>query len=627
MFNQAKKFTSIQKLHLYVVSLLLFCIFTESAEVIQQTAELQQIRKKLAMLASYYPTPPPKKEMLDEWNNMQFYLLKARFLISNYKDSSQFKLLVSHELEKIQQTISNLQKQVSADSIHGFREECYYSNNDGSYQPYIRYVPQNLTTKQKKFPLMVFLHCYSPTLNIINWQYIPQALLEFVVKNDFCFVAPFGRSNTDFQGIGEQDVLIAISEIKRRFPIDDDRIILCGISMGGMGVWTIGAHYPDIFAGLIVVAGRGDYYSWHKVSKDSMPSYKRILIDADFGYSLLPNLAKIPVLCAHGALDSLVPVQEGRYMVSALKKINHDVTYIELPEGDHWIYDEIFSRKDVHDWIKARKRSIPTEFEYISYLPRYTGCYGIYATHIKRLTLPMQVKVNKELSGLVNLQTSGIHSIMVKANILQASAYKQMSDVHLAIHTNTAHGLNTLQHNIIAGPIREAFLSPFIFVNATTHHTDRPSIAFRKAIINWYEYSKAFPRTSNETDILPATLTEYNIFLFGEPENSKLISTVLQNAPIKITTDSYIINNIPYPRKNNGLYFIYQNPWNTNKLVVVQCGIPWGDGLPSNHKYDYLPDYIVYTSNYDSDGSNTALCAGYFDENWQIFDKLMYVKK
>lgn len=633
MFNQAKNITkykhrtAIQNLHLYVVSLLLFCLIAETADFIPQTSELQQIRKKLAMLSAYYPTPPAQKEMLDEWNNMQFYLLKARFLISNYKDNPQLELLLSNELEKIQQSINNLQKQLSADAISGFREECYYSNNDGSYQPYIRYVPKNANTKQKKFPLIVFLHCYSPSLNIINWQYIPQSLLEFVVKNDFCFVAPFGRSNTDFQGIGEQDVLIAISEMKRRYPIDEERIVLCGISMGGMGVWTIGAHYPDIFAGLVVVAGRGDYYFWHKISKDNMPLYKRILIDADFGYSLLPNLAKTPILCAHGALDSLVSVQEGRYMISALKKINHDVTYIELPEGDHWIYDDIFSRKDVHDWIKDRKRSIPTEFEYISYLPRYTGCYGIYATHIKRLTFPMRIKVNKELSGLINLQTSGIHSIMVKTNFLHASAYKQPSDVHLVIYTNTVHNVNTLQPHIISGPIREAFLSPFIFVNATTLHTGRPSIAFRKAIINWYEYSKAFPRTSNETDILPATLAEYNIFLFGEPESSKLISTVLQNTPIKVTTDSYIINNTPYPRKNNGLYFIYPNPWNTNKLVIIQCGIPWGDGLPSNHKYDYLPDYIVYTSNNDTDGSNAALCAGFFDENWQITDKLMYVKK
>jgi hypothetical protein len=351
------------------------------------------------------------------------------------------------------------------------------------------------------------------------------------------------------------------------------------------------------------------------------------LIDADFGYSLLPNLARIPVLCAHGTFDSLVSVYEARHIVAALKRINTQLTYIELPEGDHWIYEEILSRKDVHEWIKSRKRSTPAEFEYISYLPRYNGCYGIYATQLKRSNLPMRIKATRDQNGCITLQTSGIHSLLVQTNLFHSGTYKSEPAVQLIVQTNIVHNVSSTQSAIISGPIREAFLSPFIFVNATTNHADSSSLLFRKAIVNWYEYSKAFPRTVNETDISPATLKEYNIFLFGEPENSKLIPAVLQKAPIKVTTDSYLINNVHYPRKNNGLCFVYPSPWNTNKLVVVQCGIPWGDGLPPNHKYDYLPDYIVYTSNYDSDGSNTALCAGYFDENWQIVNELMYVKE
>ena len=60
------------------------------------------------------------------------------------------------------------------------------------------------------------------------------------------------------------------------------------------------------------------------------------------------------------------------------------------------------------------------------------------------------------------------------------------------------------------------------------------------------------------------------------------------------------------------------NPWNPSKLAIVQCGERWGAGLPENHKYDLLPDYIVFTSDRDWDGSNTALCAGFFGADWAL---------
>jgi hypothetical protein len=54
--------------------------------------------------------------------------------------------------------------------------------------------------------------------------------------------------------------------------------------------------------------------------------------------------------------------------------------------------------------------------------------------------------------------------------------------------------------------------------------------------------------------------------------------------------------------------------------VVVNCGPVWGQGLAGNHKYDMLPDFIVFTTDVVKDGtdSNRAVCAGFFDQNWQL---------
>ena len=41
----------------------------------------------------------------------------------------------------------------------------------------------------------------------------------------------------------------------QQYPIDVDRIVLYGFSMGGAGSWSIGAHYPDLWA--VVQPGAG----------------------------------------------------------------------------------------------------------------------------------------------------------------------------------------------------------------------------------------------------------------------------------------------------------------------------------------------------------------------------------
>ena len=51
------------------------------------------------------------------------------------------------------------------------------------------------------------------------------------------------------------DVFESIAAVKKRFNIDDKRIILRGFSQGGEGAWHISLHYPDRFAAAEIGAG------------------------------------------------------------------------------------------------------------------------------------------------------------------------------------------------------------------------------------------------------------------------------------------------------------------------------------------------------------------------------------
>jgi hypothetical protein len=175
------------------------------------------------------------------------------------------------------------------------------------------------------------------------------------------------------------------------------------------------------------------------------------------------------------------------------------------------------------------------------------------------------------------------------------------------------------------GPLRDVFLDRFLLVATGDIKDGAARRTFMDRAVEWFRYAKALPRTVHERDIKAEQVAGFNLLVFGEPEESKLIRDLLGDGPIRVTREHYVVGEQRYPRKGNGL--IVARPWGQGRrhVAVVQCGIPWGVGLPENHLYDLVPDYIVYTAERDADGSNTALCAGFFNARWQVDPARCYV--
>lgn len=497
----------------------------------------------------------------------------------------------------------------TAPQIPALREEGYFSENDGSWQPFLCYCPPAARRGEKR-PLIVYLHGYSPYLDIVNWTSIPSNLLALTESEQCLMAAPFGRGNTDFQGIGEQDVLRVISETRRRFPVDDDRVFLAGISMGGMGAWTIGCHYPHLFAGLIILAGRGDYYEWHEVDRDSLPSWKQRLIDTDFALRLLQNLEHVPVYCAHGIDDSLVPIREARRIVAAAKEAGVNVKYIEIEGFDHWIFEEVFARDDLRQWLRATSRQWPKSFTYAAFHPRYNQCYWLAHLEVLKNANPARVQVRTE-DGRTTIRASGIRSISIDTACLPPGVKPEE-----IVCEGAQLSPDIPPPPCPTGPVREAFLSPFAFIFEGDPSDSKSAASFKTRCMEWLQYAQSWPTVINRPS--EKDLASYNIFLFGEPEHSALIRRVLQNSPVKITDAHFAIGSRTFERKGRGLYAIFPNPWNPRRLAVIQCGEPWGLHAAPNHRYDFLPDFIIYSDYADPDGSNHADLAGFWNENWNV---------
>lgn len=598
---------------LFESNILITCIFLSVSAASAQKPEVDSLVLSLKKLSGTQIARPDNYELANDWDLFQFKLKKVRHLLQFYKTSEAVLEAVDSELKQAEALKEALEKKTALKPKPGIAEEAYLDDTDGSPQPFIRYLPQEYD-KGSKYPLIVYLHGYSPYLDIANWGSMPEGITELADKVDACIVMPFARGNTDFQGIGEQDVLNVIRQMEKRYNIDGDRIILAGMSMGGMGVWTIGSHYPHLFAGLLVVSGRGDFYFWHKINRSSVPAYKQWLIDKEFAASHIPNLRNLPVWIFHGTADTLISVEEARHMKELLSPGNPLFKYQEIADGDHWIHEPVFSNKDVIDWIKNIRRKNPESFEYVAYHPAYSQAFWLDISGFAGNCQPAKIQVNVK-DDKVLIRTSGVKELVIDRNKMPERIRKFPVVKGNDFILKESKDFKSAGNAYDMGPVKDAFLEPFMFVNAGMKDSE-----FGQRVFEWYKFAKSLPRIKNEKELTEQDRKEFNLFLFGEPETSPMIEEVLRSTPIKFTKDEFLIGDKKFPRGGNGLYLKYKSPW-TPKSVVIQCGAPWSKSCSENHRYDFLPGYIVYSEESDPNdpfGCGKALIGGFFDKDGKL---------
>ena len=98
--------------------------------------------------------------------------------------------------------------------------------------------------------------------------------------------------------------------VKQQYKIDENRIYLAGHSMGAIGTWRLAPKYPEIWAAIATFSGSG------------LPA-------------TLERIKHVPEFVVHGDNDPTVPVQGSRAMVAKAKELGIEVTYIEVPGGNH----------------------------------------------------------------------------------------------------------------------------------------------------------------------------------------------------------------------------------------------------------------------------------------------------
>ena len=197
---------------------------------------------------------------------------------------------------------------------------------------YFIYLPEGYGKEQKKWPLMVFLHGAGErgsNLDKVKFHGPPK-LAGQGKEFPFIIVSPQCPEDKWWPNMIEH-IMALIDETVENYSIDQDRVYLTGLSMGGYGTWTIASSYPHRFAAIAPVCGGGQPY-------------------------LARNLKNIPVWAFHGAMDSVVPLQQSQMMVDAVNREGGNAKLTVYPEAEHDSWTATYNNDELYEWLLSHSK-------------------------------------------------------------------------------------------------------------------------------------------------------------------------------------------------------------------------------------------------------------------------------
>jgi predicted peptidase len=142
------------------------------------------------------------------------------------------------------------------------------------------------------------------------------------------FVMPQCPRDT-FWAARVESLVAFVEQLKAAFEVDEDRVYLTGLSMGGFGTWFVAMARPDLFAAIAPICGGG--MAWNA------------------------EVLNMPIRVFHGAEDTVVAPFHSDNMVEKLRELGKDVSYTRLEGVGHNAWDYAYSDELIR-WMLSKKR-------------------------------------------------------------------------------------------------------------------------------------------------------------------------------------------------------------------------------------------------------------------------------
>ena len=559
-------------------------------------------------------------------------------------------------------------------SATGLVARGYRSKIDGSVQPYGVLIPDTFQRGTKQlFPLNFWCHGRgekNTELPFINGVQTSKG--EFTPEGQIiCYL--FGRYCCANKFAGEVDLFEAKDDIAAHYPIDEQRLVVRGFSMGGAACWQFAFHFPGMWAAAAPGAGFAETEEFfgrtlYAEGATPPPWWERQLWRWYDVTICARNVAGLPLVAYSGENDG--QKQSADIMLRYAAQEKHSFTHIIGPNVPHKYHPD--AKPVIEKFIEVAlghgNDPVPKSVSYTTYSLIYptrawVEILGMEKSWeradvdavIEKDTVTVKTKnisilslaLGKEVSKII-IDGISLPNDLGKARLLKNGG---IWTIDFCVSGDKRPGL--------CGPVDHAFMSPFLFVRPTGKPLNDAigkwtQSEMEHAIKSWRAVFRGEAPIKDDTAVTDDDIANCNLILWGDISSNAYIKRIAAE-PIPGTTPDRETKTpdtqtairskatsskpagplLPILWGKNELNFgtyrldparyapilIYPNPLNPSRYVVLNSGHTFREFalLNNSDQTPKLPDWAIVDITKPADAKWPGLIhdAGFFDEHWK----------
>jgi Prolyl oligopeptidase family len=535
----------------------------------------------------------------------------------------------------------------------------YRSKIDGSVQPYGLVVPASFTPGHAPMRLDFWWHGRGEVLTEVNFiDGRQRSAGEFTPKDAFV-LHPYGRYCNANKFAGEVDTFECLEHAKKHYPIDENRLVARGFSMGGAACWQFATHFPTVWAAAAPGAGFAETREFlrdFRGDKERPTWWEERLWRLYDSSDYAQNLFNLPTVAYSGEIDG--QKQAADVMAREMKKLGMELVHVIGPKTGH-SYEKgskpIINEKIDAIVAKGKPAEPRAEIKFVTYTLRYNRCEWVTVEGLDKHWSKAEV-TGKWDGDSFRIDTKGVSELSVycptkvfKGSIdgqplfsqnlgrfdeKQEERDKNKPTVHtfqkregkwgsaIQDDAKTLHKQSGLQ-----GPIDDAFMDRVLMVRPTGKPFHEKTGAWaademKHATTHWRSQFRGDAQVKDDKEVTAKDIAESNLILWGDPSSNALVAKVVEKLPFKWAADGIVFGGQPYDAATHVPILTYPNPLNPKKYVVLNSGFTFREYAYLNNarQIPKLPDYAVVdvTTPPNSLWPGKVVRAGFFGEKWEL---------
>lgn len=529
----------------------------------------------------------------------------------------------------------------------------YRSRIDDSVQPYGMVVPREWPAEpDRRRRLDLWFHGRNNKLSEL--RFVADRLKkrgEFTPEGAFV-LHPYGRFCNANKFAGEVDVFEALEHARGDYPVDENRILARGFSMGGAATWHLAVHHAGRFAAANPGAGFAETARYQNLFRDAVPptAIEQTLWKLYDATESAANLFNLPVVAYSGEIDK--QKQAADVMAEALWQEGLNLVHLLGPETGHKYHPE--TKREVARLVDALAEKgrdpVPERIRFTTFTLRYPRLKWVIVEglgeHWKRARVDARLeekRIHVTTSNVTALRLelppervpgAGMPVVEIDGSELRPTGskgspwtahFERVGSIWKLTAGTPGDGLRKLPG--LQGPIDDVFFDRFLVVTATGQPMNERIGRWvereqARALEHWRRFFRGEPRVVTDRELTERDIAESHLILWGDPSSHRVLARILDRLPLTWSREEVGIGERKLSAADHVPVLIFPNPLNSERYVVLNSGYTFQDSThESNSRHiPMLPDWALLDLRVPASEplSRRVAGAGFFDESWGV---------